>query len=384
MRILVAADVMPDQNSGAAGTEWQTAEALRERGHDVETVWTDGLGRHVGHGNLHYTFELPWLYRRVMLARSSCRAFDVYHFNQSHAFLAATTHRRRGMGGVFVCRSHGFEPRADAVLDAWRDRLSMPRTKWHRRIPGRMLHALLRRHHRLICREADGLIVSCEDDRRFIVESFGMPLERVACVPQAPPPSFVAAPRVPYSRERWRRLLHVGAYGFWKAPHVVVGIAERVMGKDPSARLTWVCGEHDHSTVRAMLPDAVRERTVLLPWQDQERLMRVYDEHGVFLFPSLFEGFGKVFLEAMSRGLVVVASDTGGMRDVIRSEWDGYLVPVGDTDTASRAVCRVWSDFDAAERVSCRAVATAARYSWARVAEETEQFYFALLGRKRV
>ena len=58
--------------------------------------------------------------------------------------------------------------------------------------------------------------------------------------------------------------------------------------------------------------------------------MQVYDEHGVFLFPSFFEGFGKAFLEAMSRGLVVVASNNGGMRDVIKDGQSGFLVKTGD------------------------------------------------------
>ena len=59
-------------------------------------------------------------------------------------------------------------------------------------------------------------------------------------------------------------------------------------------------------------------------------LVQVYDRHGVFLFPSFFEGFGKAFLEAMSRGLVVIASDVGGMHDLIRDGENGFLVAPGD------------------------------------------------------
>ena len=46
-----------------------------------------------------------------------------------------------------------------------------------------------------------------------------------------------------------------------------------------------------------------------------------------FLYSSLFEGFGKVALEAMARGLCVIASDVGSMRDVIHSGQDGVLIP---------------------------------------------------------
>ena len=79
-----------------------------------------------------------------------------------------------------------------------------------------------------------------------------------------------------------------------------------------------------------------------MEWCDQSDLLRVYDEHGIFLFPSFFEGFGKAFLEAMSRGLVVVASNNGGMKDVIKDGESGFLAKTGDwrqmADLAIQAV----------------------------------------------
>jgi glycosyltransferase involved in cell wall biosynthesis len=60
-------------------------------------------------------------------------------------------------------------------------------------------------------------------------------------------------------------------------------------------------------------------------WRHGQREPRIYDDHGVFLFPSFFEEFGKAFLESMSRGLVLVASNNGGMRDVIKEGQSGLL-----------------------------------------------------------
>ena len=129
----------------------------------------------------------------------------------------------------------------------------------------------------------------------------------------------------------------------------------------------------------ATLPPAVRLRAQAIPWMPQEELVRVYDEHGIFLFPSLFEGFGKVFLEAMARGLCVVGTPTGGMLDLIRPGENGALVPFHSPAAIVAAVRHWWANPAAAVRISAAAVATATAYSWDRVAAETELFYTQVL-----
>jgi glycosyltransferase involved in cell wall biosynthesis len=110
--------------------------------------------------------------------------------------------------------------------------------------------------------------------------------------------------------------------------------------------------------------------------------MRVYDEHGVFLFPSFFEGFGKTFLEAMSRGLVVVASNNGGMRDVIRDGQSGFLANTGDWQQMGDLAIQTIENPGLAGRISVEAREASLRYSWHRVAMETASFYASLINRR--
>jgi glycosyltransferase involved in cell wall biosynthesis len=123
------------------------------------------------------------------------------------------------------------------------------------------------------------------------------------------------------------------------------------------------------------LTSGVRDRVRLVDWMPQEELMQVYDSHGLFLFPSFFEGFGKAFLEAMSRGLCVVAADNGGAHDVIANEVSGMLTPTGDVDAMANACFRLLGDHNTAVRMSNAAAKTARAYTWDRVARETVAFY---------
>jgi glycosyltransferase involved in cell wall biosynthesis len=60
----------------------------------------------------------------------------------------------------------------------------------------------------------------------------------------------------------------------------------------------------------------------------------------VFVLPSLWEGMPFVLLEAMGAGLPVVATDVGGVRDVIPDDAFGYVVPPADADALKVAILR--------------------------------------------
>lgn len=360
MRILFMADLPRDPNAGAAGTEVRFVEALKRQGHEVEEIWEDALPHRIRHPNLHYLLELPRAYRDALAKRGD---FDVFHVNQPHGWLAAKWVRRRRRG-VFVHRSHGFEPHVHDVLEPWRRRFDVDQRAVTRRMASAaMTKVLIERHARLIARWAHGHIVSASGDRDYLVERMGVGPERVAVIPQAPPDEYVATPAPPMTEERMRRVLYVGQFAFVKAPMIVAEAMNRLQGRGMS--FTWVCSKKHHDAVRALTGPHV----TLLDWMPAAQLRDVYDAHGVFLFPSFFEGFGKAFLEAMSRGLCVVATRAGGMRDVIEHGLDGMLVEVGDVDGIVDAVGRLRAEMSAA------AAAKARQYSWDRVARESVAFY---------
>jgi glycosyltransferase involved in cell wall biosynthesis len=100
------------------------------------------------------------------------------------------------------------------------------------------------------------------------------------------------------------------------------------------------------------------------------------------LFPSFVEGFGKVFLEAMSRGLCVVAADNSGARDVISHGKDGFLVPTGDLVQMTRTCVALLKSTESMQAISRLAAARAHEFSWDRVARESAAFYEVLLKAK--
>ena len=101
----------------------------------------------------------------------------------------------------------------------------------------------------------------------------------------------------------------------------------------------------------------------------------------VFLLPSESESFGLAALEAMSCGVPVVASDVGGLPEVVGQGREGFLAPVGDTKAMSEYVLQLLED--SSLRSSCGRAARAAavgKFSQDKVIDSYESRYKNLLG----
>lgn len=75
----------------------------------------------------------------------------------------------------------------------------------------------------------------------------------------------------------------------------------------------------------------------------------------VMVIPSLQEAFGLVCLEAMAAGCPVIASDVGGLPELVRDGETGLLVPAGDADALVEALVRLLGDRDGARRMGALA-----------------------------
>ncbi|MFA6078300.1 MAG: glycosyltransferase family 4 protein [Candidatus Omnitrophota bacterium] len=71
----------------------------------------------------------------------------------------------------------------------------------------------------------------------------------------------------------------------------------------------------------------------------------------LFIFPSVKEGLGIALLEALASGRPCIASDVGGISDVIKNGESGVLVPVGDPASIARAVLALLEDMSSAKRL---------------------------------
>jgi glycosyltransferase involved in cell wall biosynthesis len=103
----------------------------------------------------------------------------------------------------------------------------------------------------------------------------------------------------------------------------------------------------------------------------------------VLAWPSTYEGFGMVLLEAMSQRLPVVATPVGCARSLVQSERTGLVVPPRDPAALARALERMLDEPDLARRCAANAFETVRPYTWSRTAAHTLDVYARALADRR-
>jgi glycosyltransferase involved in cell wall biosynthesis len=114
---------------------------------------------------------------------------------------------------------------------------------------------------------------------------------------------------------------------------------------------------------------------------DREDVPEVLDGTDIFVLPSRTEAFPNGVMEAMAMRLPVVASDVGGIPELIDHGRNGVLVPAGDERALASAVIGLFRDPARANQLASSARATIeSRYSFARMVREFETLYTGDLG----
>jgi glycosyltransferase involved in cell wall biosynthesis len=88
-------------------------------------------------------------------------------------------------------------------------------------------------------------------------------------------------------------------------------------------------------------------------------------EHDVFVFPSLFEGFGLVLLEAMAMGLPILATAHTAGPDLIEDGREGFIVPIRSHQAIAEKLELLRSNRALAEEMGTCAIMRAAAFTWA-------------------
>ena len=107
-----------------------------------------------------------------------------------------------------------------------------------------------------------------------------------------------------------------------------------------------------------------------------------YTESAVVVVPSLGEGFGMVALEAMERGRPVLASDVGGLPEIVADGETGLVVPAGDADALAWAIAELAANLPRSAALGAAGRARAlADFRQERCTERHEELYRAALAR---
>lgn len=203
--------------------------------------------------------------------------------------------------------------------------------------------------------------------RGEIVNRFGVAPDRVMVTPNAADSVFrprntddLAAMREVLGLHR-PYLLGVGAVSPRKNLARLLGAWSRIQHRFPDHELVLVGAEGLRFAPGIGLP-ALPQRARALGALDDETLARVYAGAALFVYPSLYEGFGIPILEAMACGVPVVTSSVTAMPEVAGDL--ALLVPPANEAAIAEAIAAGLTDEAWRRQAHREGPAHAARYRW--------------------
>jgi glycosyltransferase involved in cell wall biosynthesis len=128
-----------------------------------------------------------------------------------------------------------------------------------------------------------------------------------------------------------------------KGHRYLIEAMKEVLENVPAAQLVIVGeGRTEKKLIRLTRKLGIEGNVFFIPAVSETvRILPVMD---VFVMPSLKEGLGLALMEAMAAGLAVIGSEVGGIKSLIRDDYNGLLVRPADVNQLSRAILRLLND----------------------------------------
>lgn len=210
----------------------------------------------------------------------------------------------------------------------------------------------------------------------------GIPLEKFT-----PGPKLEQLRRELGLSEEDQIALIVGRLTPWKGHQELLEAISILVGSRPRLKLI-VVGEvafwednYEQQLKQQAAELGVADRVVWTGFRtDVPDLLRLCD---VFVLPSVNEPFGRAIIEAMAVGCPVVATDSGGVPEVVQDGETGMLVPPGEPEALAQAIETLLADPGKAEQMGRAGLSRAReKFNADRVARQVQQLYERVLSRR--
>ena len=218
-------------------------------------------------------------------------------------------------------------------------------------------------------RSAELVFVTSEHSRKVAVAAYGLSPERLRLAPEGIDPTIASVG----PREAWRggapdalSVLTVARQYRRKDIATLIRAVPGLLESVPQARLRIVGDgpEADRNRRLASKLGVTHAVSFLGSLESVDALRHEYERASVFCLPSRQEGFGIVFLEAMSHGLPIVAAAAGAVTEVAPHQQTSLLVPPGDSQAVAEALARLLTQPDLAQRLGTAGIKRAGGFSW--------------------
>jgi glycosyltransferase involved in cell wall biosynthesis len=236
----------------------------------------------------------------------------------------------------------------------------------------------------MLFRSAQHLIAISEFTRSRLIDRFGLRPEKVSVVLNGIGPEFTPCTDEEVVRVKTRLglppgpyVLYVGSLEPRKNLARLLRAWERVQALCEDVQLVITGLKGASQVFSAVHIEKIPERVTFTGYVEDHELPALYSGALIFVYPSLYEGFGLPPVEAMACGAPVITSDRTSLPEVVGSA--AVLIDPEDVESMAASIGRVASSDSLRAEMRARGLERAQRFKWDTAATET----WEILSRER-
>jgi glycosyltransferase involved in cell wall biosynthesis len=371
MKIFLVGDYLNDPRLGSAKVPLKLAEEFRALGHKCDLLFAEDLGPRP-RGMHQRQFVSPWLVERAINRAFARNGFyDVVDIASGEGALFGLKRLLgRFRNTAFISRSHGIEHLnyRRMVEDHRHGLLHKP---WTRRIwyPAIRLNQVA-----TAARTADRLVVLNQGDCDFVLKRGWKKQSQIDVIGHGISKRFLQdVPKI--DAPRGRGILFCGTWTGMKGVDYLAPAFSRLIDSGVRVNLTILGGAVPAETIRAAFPAHVHPFLTIMDRVSEEEVIEHYRRHDVLVFPSTYEGYGMVLMEAMSQRLPCIATPVGCATTLVRNEQTGLMVPPRNSAALADALAHLLNDKPLREQLAMQAYQVVRDMTWTVTARRTLATY---------
>lgn len=234
------------------------------------------------------------------------------------------------------------------------------------------------------------MYITCgENMRDNLIRQCGFPRSKVESIPTGTDPEFFEIVKKREAKSRYGLdidspiVTNVGILRRVKGHEVTLKAVKAVIESIPNARFLIVGDGPRKKALEGFVNDlGIAGHVIFTGFV--ENIHEIYSFSDVMILSSWSEGLPQSLLQAMAAGVPVVATNVGGVPEVVISETTGILVESGDHAALAKGIIRVLKDTELSSRLTGNAKKIAIEdYSLERMIDKIEDLYRKLLEQKR-
>ena len=235
----------------------------------------------------------------------------------------------------------------------------------------------------LLTYEATEVIVNSNYMKNEIQRLFGLPFDKINVIPNGINLSnFTGIERDydfrrQYAMDNEKIILYVGRLVYEKGVQHLIAAMPKILSNYNDAKLIIAGRGGMMDELRAEASNlGLNDKIYFTGYLNSKQVQKMYKCADVAVFPSTYEPFGIVALEAMLAGVPTVVSDVGGLDEIVTHGVDGMKSYAGNENSIADSVTALFYDHQLATNVSKKAKQKVKdQFNWEKIAQDTHFTY---------